>query len=372
MSTLLIIILIPIVITWICRFIWPHQISWAEMGVAIVAAVSISGAIYGTGLYGQTADVEVINGQVVSKDRKHDTYLRSYSCNCRQVCSGSGSNRSCTSQCSTCYETRYTVSWKCRTNIGDYTIEHLDRSSRSVYNTPDPARYTSIQVGDPVARTNIYTNYVKAVPESLFHKNRVEKFKPLIPAYPSNIYDFYNVDRVLAMGVPVPDIALWNKDLALLLRKLGPQKQANAVIVFANTNDQSYIHALEGEWIGGKKNDIIIVIGTTAYPKIDWVAVSSWTDNQLFKVQLRDDIMSHGTIDRTKIMEALDRNTMTQYKRKSMEDFKYLEDQIEPPMWVLTLSVILGILISVGASFYFYRNDPFHTGSSVSRRRPYR
>lgn len=361
-------ILAPILIMpWICKAIWPHKITWVELAITIVSSVIITSTVYAIGAYAQTADTEIINGEVVGKTRTHDSYLRSYDCRCRQTCSGTGNSRSCRQTCDTCYETRYTVTWKCQTNLGDYTIEHLDRTSRSVYLTPDPAFYTQIQKGDPVARQHSFTNYVKAAPDSLFHHfdAKSNKFKDLVPEYPLNVYNFYNVDRVLAAGVAVPDLKAWNWELAMLLRKLGPQKQANVVVVFVNTADQSYLHALEGKWIGGKKNDIIVIVGTTAYPKIDWVAVSSWTDSQLFKVKLRDEIMALGQVDRAKMLEAIDRNTMELYKRKSMKDFEYLKHKAEPPVWVLTLAVILGMLISIGCSFYFHRHDPF--GSSSGR-----
>lgn len=359
---LFLVIAIPLVLPWVCRFFWPREITWKEMIVACVASAALSGTVYGLGLYGETADVEILNGEVVSKERIHDSYQKPYDCNCKTDKKG---NRTC----STCYEDRYTVTWNCNTNLGTIRIDHEDSGSRSVYRKPDPARYTSIRPGDPVAVEHSFTNYVKAVPDSLFHPNQTRKFDALIPEYPNDVFDFYRINRVFAMGVPVPDLADWNQDLSMLLRKLGPQKQANVVVLFVNTNDQSYIHALEGKWIGGKKNDIIVVVGTTAYPKIDWVAVSSWTDKTLFKVQLRDEIFSQSTIDRAQILAAIDKHTMASFERKKMKDFEYLKTQIEPPVWVLTLSVILGIICSVGLSFYFYRNDPFGSNVGFRRRR---
>lgn len=360
MELLWVLIIVPLILPFIFRIIWPHKVSWVELGISVVVGVALTAAVYGAGMYGQTADTEILNGEVRSKSRTHGSYVRTYDCRCHEVCSGSGSNKSCTRKCDTCYEDRYTVDWTCNTTLGAYTIKKLDTTSRSVYATPDPARYTSIKAGDPVAQEHGFTNYVKAAPDSLFHATNVDKFKSLIPLYPDTVFDYYRINRVFAMGVSVPDLALWNHELSLALRTLGPQKQANAIIVMVNTNDQSYVHALEGAWVGGKKNDIIVVIGTTAYPKIDWVAVSSWTDKQLFKVQLRDEIMSMGNIDRTLIISALSKHTMSTFVRKSMKDFEYLRDQIEPPLWVLIVALLLGIIASLGTSFYFYRANPLH------------
>jgi hypothetical protein len=216
-----------------------------------------------------------------------------------------------------------------------------------------------INPGDPVAMTQSYTNYVKAVPESLFHAKMafINRFKDKIPQYPSQIYDFYKVNRVLPVGVAVPDIASWNHDLSMTLRKLGPSRQANAVIIFVNEADSSYVHALEAAWLGGKKNDVIVVVGTTQYPKIDWVRIVSWTDKELFKVQLRDDLAALGTVDREAFMRIINARISTTFVRKNMKDFEYLAEEIEPPLWVIILAGILGLASALGLSYFFYRND---------------
>jgi hypothetical protein len=354
---LLLLLVVPV--PWIAKAIWPHEIKYAEIAIITVISVIITVGVYAAGHYGQTADVEVWNGEVLSKDRKHDSYVRTYSCRCRNVCSGSGKTQSCSQQCDTCYEDRYTVKWTARTNLRDYTIQSFDSSSRSVYLSPDPGRYTVINPGDPVAMTQSYTNYVKAVPESLFHAKLglIKQYQNKIPTYPSQIYDFYKVDRVLPVGVPMTDVAAWNQELSLTLRKLGPQRQANVAIVVVNEANSTYVHALEAAWLGGKKNDVIVVVGSTQYPKIDWVRIISWTKNETFKVQLRDELAAHGTVDRTAFMSIINKAVGTQFVRRSMKDFEYLAEEIEPPLWVIVLAGVLGLLSALGTSYFFYRND---------------
>lgn len=246
------------------------------------------------------------------------------------------------------------MDWNVRSNIGTFTVDRVDRQGTSTL-----PRWAQVKTGDPVAKTHYFVNYIKAVPESLFraHQELVGKFDNMIPNYPNNIYDIYRVDRAISVGVSVPDLKEWNQDISNMLRKLGPQRQANVIVLFVNTADQSYLHALEGKWIGGKKNDIIVLIGTTSYPKMDWVAISSWTDKALFKVQLRDDIFALGNIDRASIIKAIETNTMKTFERKQMKDFEYLKTNISPPFWVLTLAIILGIIASLGCSYAFYRNN---------------
>lgn len=360
MEIILAIIAIPLITPWIFRLCWPRKISWLEMSIASIGGIIIAVAVYACGMVGQTHDVEIWNGEVTSKTRVHDTYTESYDCNCRTVTRGSGKNQTTTHECDTCYRDHYTVKWTSETNLGKFVVKKLDWESRSVYNTPDPIAYTTIKIGDPVAQPHAFANYVKAVPDSLFHANLTGKFDKLIPEYPCQVYDMYRLNRVLTMGVLVPDLADWNQDISLILRQLGPKKQANVIVIFVNTSDESYIHALEGRWIGGKKNDIIVVMGVTSYPKLDWVAVSSWTDNQLFKVQLRDDLLKIGEVDRTKMVKAIESNTLATFKRKNMKDFEYLKEQISPPTWVLTLAALLGMLFTCCSSYFFFRYNPFN------------
>jgi hypothetical protein len=142
-----------------------------------------------------------------------------------------------------------------------------------------------------------------------------------------------------------------------MLRKLGPQKQANVIVVFVNEINSSYVHALEGAWLGGKKNDVIVVVGTTHYPAIDWVRVSSWTDKELFKVELRNDLETLGTVDKAQFLGIIEKHTKTTFVRKNMADFEYLKDEIEPPTWVIVLAFVLGLSVALGLSYFFYRND---------------
>lgn len=363
METLLFVLLLPMIAPWVAKMIFPHKVGWMEAGISTLIGILLSGFVYAIGSFAQTADVEIWNGEITSKAPVKVSCDHDYKCRCRtrnipRTCSGSGSKRTCTgggteTVCDTCYEHSYDVDWRVQSNVGDWTIHRVDRQG-----TTPPPRWTTINIGDPASSSHHFTNYVKAVPESLFHDRLTNTFEGKIPDYPSGISDYYVSNHAItAIGANIPDLASWNADLRQILRKLGPQKQANVVMVFANTPDQSYLHALEGKWVGGKKNDVIVVIGVTEYPKIDWVAVSSWTENQLFKVQLRDDIMDIGTLDRPQVIKAIERNVLSSFKRKQMADFEYLKYQIEPPFWVLTLAIILGIVSSLGTSYMFYRQS---------------
>jgi hypothetical protein len=365
MENFFLLLLIPVIWALIARLIFKTTITWKEMGLQILASIVVVGVVYGAGMYNQTADFEVWNGKITEKVREHGSYIRSYRCNCVTTCTGSGNSRTCSETCQTCYENHYTVDWFVKSTIGNIGIKSLDRTSRSVYDTLDPAAYTEAYVGEGCAATRPYKNYIKAVPESLFNDADIAadaEFAPLIPPYPK-IHSFYKINRVLAMGVPVKSVDKWDLHLRDRLRAIGPAKQANIILILVNTPDQSYRYSLERAWLGGKKNDVIVIMGVPDYPAISWVdtiTLGSNSGNELMTVMMRDNIMALETVDDyVEVIDTIAGTVEGHFDRKSMEDFKYLEDEIEPPTWVIGLAIGLSILISIGLTLYFHLQDPF-------------
>jgi hypothetical protein len=333
---------------------WGKAFAFAAGGL-VISALILSGAFY-AGKGAKTHDTEIWNGQVTSKARVHGTYTRSYSCNCRTTTSGSGKNSSTTTTCDTCYEDHWTVHWGCNSNIGPFTIDDKDWTSPAVYALPDPQRYTRIQPGDPVSKTHGYTNYIKAVPETLFKPAQGDlkaRFKGMVPEYPMEIYDIYHVNRVIPVGVSIPSLQEWNDKLSDALKTLGPAKQANAVIVIVKTNDPSYFYALQDAWLNGKKNDIVLVIGAPDFPnKAAWVNVMALSQDDIFQVKLRDDILALPQLTPDAVISTLKSEAMATFKRKHMRDFAYLDAEIDPPAWVMELA--LAFIVMAYGGFWFF------------------
>lgn len=367
MTTLLLVLIVPLAWPIVARIVFGRSITWTELAINIVAGCVITGGVYWAGLTYMTLDHEVWNGEVLLKQREEVSCSHSYSCNCKQVCSGSGKDRSCHQSCDTCYEHSHDYDWVLKTNIGRITIDRIDRQGART-----PPRFDAARIGDPVAITKSYTNYVKAVPESLFSVEKgvdLGKFEGKVTGYPLDVYDYHYLNRAISVGVPVPadELSRWSTDIAVLLKELGPKRQANLIVVFVNDPDPNYYYAIRRGWLGGKKNDIVVLIGSTEYPKIDWVRVMSWTDREIFRVSLRDDIAEIGVIDRKRILAAVRQDTLSFYERKHMRDFEYLKREIEPPSWVIALAIALGVVTSVTLSLHF--SDRLH---NPFRRRRYR
>lgn len=352
MEILLLLLVIPVGWPFIAKAVWKQEYTFQELSMNILIASLLATGLWAAGRYAEMRDVELINGAITSKNRERVSCSHSYSCNCTKDSKG---NRSC----STCYEHSNDYDWVLHTSVNSDKIEikRVDRQGRN-----EPARFTAAKVGDPVAVENAHVNYVKAAKFSLFHDKGEALTNLSIPTYPNTVYDYHHANRALAVGVTVPDIAEWNRDIAIALRELGPRKQANFVVVFANTSSPTYAQALERNWVGGKKNDVILVLGTPKYPEIGWVRVLSWTDRQDFKVRLRDDVLDLKIVDREKIMAALVSDTDRMFQRKRMEDFAYLKYEIDPPLWVSILAFFLSGGASIGLSVYFSRHNVTYAG----------
>lgn len=347
MELLYLILIFPLVWPWIAKKIWHIDYTWQEMFLNIIIVVIACVSVWQLGRYSKMSDVEIWNGQVTGKEQVSVSCEHSYSCNCRIDSKGNSS-------CDICYEHINDWDWNVYSSAGDFTIDRVDRRG-----SDEPPRWTAVQNGQPVARPHNFDNYIKAAPFSVFHEGRAieKKYTGKIPAYPGGVYDYQYVDRVFPIGVKVPDLKQWNYDLALTLRNLGPSKQVNVVVVFVNEASTDYADALNRAWLGGKKNDVVIVIGTTNYPNIEWVRILGWTDEQIFNVQLRDDLLAMKTVDKNKFLDIVSKNVVATFKRKSMKDFEYLKDEVEPDDYVVIIVAVLATLGSMGLTLFFYLYD---------------
>jgi hypothetical protein len=326
--------------------------------IGVVMLVNLASYYGATGW--QTADTEILNSEVIDKKREHGSYVRSYECMCVSSTTGSGSNQRTTRTCQTCYEDRYTVEWTIKSGLGTKTIDSKDWTTKTVYLLPDPTFYTNAKRGDPWAQRHMYVNYIKAVPESLFQSaGKVDGYEAHLKDYPSAIYDFYNLDRLVQVKASVPNAASWNKQIAETAKLIGPAKQANLVIVLVKDLPEQYFYALERHWLKGKKNDVIAVIGYDSLESpAKWVNIMSMSKSEVFNIRLKDDLMGLAKLDPLETTATIRKNVIANYQRKPMADFEYLKDSISPPIWVIAALAILNVISLFGIYFFYvYQNS---------------
>jgi hypothetical protein len=329
-----------------------------QIGVqAIVAGISVA-ILY----YSDTHDTEIWNGRVTAKSRDVVSCSHSYRCRCYTTCYGSGQNRHCTEHCQTCYRHDFDVDWTVKTTVGSLEISREDSQGLI-----EPKRWSAVVIGEPASRENSYTNYIKAAPGTLFkYQGFVEKFETSFPKYPK-VNDYYRVSRVFNISQAKIDVASWDNQLDLINAELGHKKQSNAILIITNQPSTDWYYGLEQYWIGGKKNDVVVVISVDSTNVIRWAKAMAWTDNNMLKVAMRDDIMDIGKLDQPAIMSAIRKNIEAHYVRKPMKDFEYLKSSITPTPLGFGISMIIGLTISVGLGIFMHKEDLF--GENTFNRR---
>ena len=325
---------------YITRKDWKRE--WGTIAATTVIPGIVALAVMLGGWYSNVRDVNVVNGYVTSKAKEWTSCSHAYPCRCRK------SGKSTT--CDTCYLHTNDWDWALRTNI-KRTV-YVDRVD--LQGVREPKRFTQAQVGDPVSLTDSYINYLKASEHSLFNDSKLlNKYRDRVPEYPAKVYDYHYVDRVLLDKVNLPNADKWNAALANMVKELGSKHQVNTIVIFTSVPEQDYYNAVRQKWLGGKKNDVILIVGTPNFPDIAWVRVLSWTDNELFKVELQDDVYDLKQVTTPDpIMSQMHEHIVKNFVRKEMKDFEYLKDEVSPePQWYV-IAVILALAVCGGIHYY--------------------
>jgi hypothetical protein len=358
----------------------PRHFTWPEYVLYIMWCLVVMCALYAMAFRTSTDLVrtEIWNGKAVSAryqeqhtDEKTET---------RTDSKGKTSTRRVRST----HYAEYNVS----TTAGDYAgnstvyrnyVSTWGNESRSFGSCMDATGpffvHTTTFPGDdakliPVAIEHDYVNFVTASDSIKKLQGLVtESYAKLLVSHPRSFDGAYGeteIDRVVVAGATVPDA--WKQSVDGLLDRelaeLGPSKQCNIVVYVAGTSDQSFAHALEESWKLGEKNDIIVVVGASHFPTVDWVYIMAWTDVEEFKITLRNVVLDAkaGVADPATFVRLITSQvrqpvTAGGYKRKSMADYDYLISEISLPWWASLMIVLFGSLMQFGAAVLLINNE---------------
>lgn len=340
---------IGVIITLGMKYLNRTELSWCEFGFVIAVNSVLLLILSVVGFHSQTTDTQILNGFVLEKSRDKVSCEHSYSCNCRQVSCG----KNCTStKCDTCYEHSHDFEYNVKTSAGKIKIRTEDRQGVKI-----PSRFETVQIGEPVSLESSFTNYIKAAPESLFNIAYLNDSENRLPEYP-RVFDYYRVNRViLDEGVgDNQDFRKFNDMLNTSLKTLGMKKEVNIVTVFTY-KDKNFFEHLKGYWLGGKQNDVIVVIGLDKSDptKISWSNSFSFSKSDLVNVKLSHNIRDLVELDVDKLHDVITHDVDNHFERMSMKEFEYLMDRIDPPTWAIVIAMLISIGFSLGLSVLFSR-----------------
>ena len=360
METLMLLLIFPAMWPFVAMKIWENiTFKWEEYLIGVISSVVLVLLVWNLGVYSTIYDTEIWNGYVVSKERIHGSYVESYDCRCRDVSNPDGTT---SESCDTCYRDHYTVTWSAETTVGSVTFGHKDSLSSSVYDSPDPEGYVNCRVGEPASVEHSYVNYVKAVPDTLFrtYDDKTDLYKAYVPLYP-RVFDHYKIRRVINVNADVPNSVLDEINLGLNeeLKTLAKQKEVNIIVILTSITDPKYRYSVEGQWIGAKKNDVVVFVGVND-GKIIWADAMTWalnSGNELFHVKMRDGIKGLSIVDPSTMVPFIAKTVNEYFDRPHMKDYEYLKNAIKPPFWVIVIAFLFGVLTSVGLTLFFHQEE---------------
>ena len=336
----------------------PETISWRETALHVFAAAIIAGVSAAVVYRQNVDDVEIWNGRVVKKEMNEVSCEHFHSCNCKQKCSGSGKNRSCREECEKCPDHRADYDWIITTsNHEKIEIDREDRQGKI-----EPTRYSRVKIGEPTAREHHYKNYLLANPDSVLQLQISEaerqKYQDVIPVHP-NVFDYYRSTQFLPVQINSFVSGEWNQKLSQINADLGARKQVNIIIIVTSL-PSDFFRVLRAEWKGGKKNDVVVVIGTQENFSPRWVETMAWSVDGGFGTRMRQAIMDLSSVnDSANVLPVIASVVEKHYQRKPMKDLEYLAESIQPSTSQWVGCGLIMLLCSLGLIRFFHRESVF-------------
>ena len=354
-------VLIPaLLVALVGKFFFPHKITKKEWGLqflGVLLSTLILMGIVGASSFSLTWDSAIFNGQVTGKDSVHVSCSHQYKCG--EVCrtetytdskGKSKSRRVCEPKY--CDEHAYDVDWDVYTTLGTWTIDRVDRRGLTM-----PERYEMVKIGDPVAESRGVQNYLLLDRTRFNTSEQISaRFKDKLPDYPKP-YDYYRITRVVqdsGMDTDYDAINIW---LNNQLRKDGPEKQLNVILV-VTLNDADYFYALMEYWKGVRKNDVILFYGIDEEENIKWAKAMSFADGQDNQIMLKQlQSMTYERKFTDQLVQEQYQLIKEDFKRLPNKTFEYLKSGWVPPTWLVVTMMIINFGIAIGVAVFVIKED---------------
>jgi hypothetical protein len=343
-------LLIPLLMGGTLFFFFRLTITLKEFLLLELIAVAVATGGFFIARWGALQDTEHWNGRVTQKIHNSQSC-----CHCRQVCSTctDSKGRSYSCQCHQVCDHFRDYYWSLAISTGDtVTVENCEPDEDDV-----PVVWARAKIGEPASVPHLYTNYLRADPDSLLRRTADPRFEALVPVFPE-VYEFYKVRKVVQIGIAVPFD--WDEGLREINADLGAKKEVDITMLFTREANPEFANAVEARWLYGPKNALIIVVGAPDGETIEWARVVTISRGEEVKIILRDGLpgMTIGNPDAalTFVRKTVEEN----FHRTSMTEFEYLASAAKPSDgWLIALYVFT-LLLTGGLAWYMHHNDVFH------------
>lgn len=201
---------------------------------------------------------------------------------------------------------------------------------------------------EPVTVEKYFKNKIKAAP-TVFSYVKVSTNIAVFD-WPSN--PNWNVsDRVMGTAQTMINTLKWDQMNAVL----GSAKKVNLIVIgFPSGVSQDRAKWQEAKFIGGKKNDLVIVYaGGNKTTHADWCSVFGWTEKNSVKSGLRDMFMDNPIND--DIIPKISNEVKSHYTIKDWHKFDYIT--VEPPTWSYWVYLLTMLLVQGGLYIWFNVNE---------------
>lgn len=203
-------------------------------------------------------------------------------------------------------------------------------------------------------------NYIYASKTNIIKSNEFkdleEQFKAELNPYSSLYSDLTqygntNFDRLFNKHLINENLA--NK-IQAELEQLSINFPGNPMIYLTSSTNRNFAYVLKGYYKDAYFYDAMIVVGvdSTDSNKILWTEALSISDSAEFKVYSTNLTESFDELI-PKFSEVL----KTYWKKPNLEDYKYMANSIDLPLWYEFLIVILNIICSALAFRYMLKNE---------------
>jgi len=377
-------IVIAIGSSFINFYIYKKEVLLKEMLLQILGLFVITmGIFYLFFDMSNLKDIAIFNSKI-KEAVYEEPYTENYTV---EVCSGSGEHRTCHTETRTRripskyyllttdndtvnispktyknYVSKYNNAYEVKTHRSSQTMLSKARGEGDIWHVkPTSTLPSSIE-------KNV-VNYIKLSKKTLYKKGLKTDLNATneIQEYPKTFNSGYGkieFNRIIKdKNVNVTQLDKLNKQLNIFLAEYGKIQEVNVILYLTKNKNRSFPQFVERKWKSWKKNDVVIFIDMNKANKINWVQIRAFTKHALFKVELRDNILNSKNWNTTSIFKAIetqlkiDKNKPNGFLRTSMEEYRYLINEIEISNWWWLILILSSFALNFGISYYVRNNS---------------